>query len=121
MYNARNLVGRRVVEILVSLKRRSRGIAYGTFVSRDAEEFTFYDVDRKIEVKLGYVDLRKIKDGYARERSIAEDQMDRVTPQPERSAGRHTQRGEQLHSCSLLSLSTCSSLVTLNTPWALFA
>jgi hypothetical protein len=37
---------------------------FGDFLSRDAEGFTFYDVDRKTEVSFKYADVRKIKDGY---------------------------------------------------------
>jgi hypothetical protein len=37
---------------------------YGTFLRNDAERFTFYDIDRKVETTLQYVEVRKIKDGY---------------------------------------------------------
>lgn len=51
---------------------------YGNFVSRDAEEFTFYDVDRKTEVTLKYVDVRKIKDGYGGYNSVRGRHTDRT-------------------------------------------
>lgn len=50
---------------------------YGNFVSRDAEKFTFYDVDRKTEVTLKYADVRKIKDGYGGYNSVRGRHTDR--------------------------------------------
>ncbi len=37
---------------------------FGAFSSREANGFTFYDVDRKTEVSFRYEDVRKVKDGY---------------------------------------------------------
>ena len=37
---------------------------FGTFLRNDEEEFTFYDVDRKMDVTLRYEAVKKIKDGY---------------------------------------------------------
>ncbi|MGA9670631.1 MAG: hypothetical protein WBQ94_15580 [Terracidiphilus sp.] len=51
---------------------------YGNFISSDAEEFTFYDVDRKAEVTLKYADVRKIKDGYGGYNSIRGRHTDRT-------------------------------------------
>lgn len=51
---------------------------YGNFVSSDAEEFTFYDVDRKTEVTFKYADVRKIKDGYGGYNSIRGRHTDRT-------------------------------------------
>jgi hypothetical protein len=38
--------------------------AFGEFLSRDAEGFTFRDIDQKTDVTLKFVDVRKVKDGY---------------------------------------------------------
>ena len=51
---------------------------YGNFVSSNAEEFTFYDVDRKAEVTLKYAEVRKIKDGYGGYNSIRGRHTDRT-------------------------------------------
>jgi hypothetical protein len=51
---------------------------YGNFVSGNAEGFTFYDVDRKIEVTLKYADVRKIKDGYGGYNSLRGRHTDRT-------------------------------------------
>ncbi len=48
----------------ISVVRIHADEEFGTFVSRDAETFTFYDIDRKAEVTLRYVEVKKIKDGY---------------------------------------------------------
>jgi hypothetical protein len=50
---------------------------YGDFVSSAAEEFTFYDVDRKSEVTLKYTQVQKIKDGYGGYNSIRKRHTDR--------------------------------------------
>lgn len=34
------------------------------FVSGNGESFSFYDVDRKMDVSLRYEDVKKVKDGY---------------------------------------------------------
>ncbi len=52
--------------------------AYGNFVSSDAEEFTFYDVDRKTEVTLKYADVQKIKEGYGGYNSVRGRHTDRT-------------------------------------------
>ena len=51
---------------------------YGNFLSSDAEEFAFYDVDRKTEVTLKYADVRKIKDGYGGYNSVRGRHTDRT-------------------------------------------
>jgi len=43
---------------------------FGTFVSSDRTEFTFYDIDRKTNVTVRFSDVRKIKDGYGGYNSI---------------------------------------------------
>ena len=51
---------------------------YGNFVSGNAEGFTFYDVDLKMEVTLQYADVRKIKDGYGGYNSLRGRHTDRT-------------------------------------------
>jgi hypothetical protein len=48
----------------ISVVRIHADEEFGTFVSSDKEAFTFYDIDRKAEVTLRYVEVKKIKDGY---------------------------------------------------------
>lgn len=51
---------------------------YGNFVSRDADSFTFCDVDLKSEVTLKYVDVRKVKNGYGGYNTIQKRHTDRT-------------------------------------------
>jgi hypothetical protein len=54
------------------------GEGFGNFVSRDAEKFTFYDVDRKVDVTFRYDNIRKIKDGYGGYNSVQRRHTDRT-------------------------------------------
>lgn len=38
--------------------------AYGRFVSSTPQDFTFLDVDRKMNATIGYEQVRKVKDGF---------------------------------------------------------
>jgi hypothetical protein len=49
---------------------------YGNFMSSDQEGFTFYDVDRKADVTLKYIDVRKIRDGYGGYNSFGKKHTD---------------------------------------------
>lgn len=51
---------------------------YGRFVSSNQEGFTFYDVDRKAEVTLKYVEVRKIKNGYGGYNAFQQRHTDRT-------------------------------------------
>jgi hypothetical protein len=37
---------------------------FGKFLSSDQESFTFHDIDRKIDVRLKYEAVKKVKNGY---------------------------------------------------------
>jgi hypothetical protein len=54
----------------ISVVRVQAEEEFGNFVSSDQEGFTFYDVDRKTDVTLKYVDVLKIKDGYGGYNSV---------------------------------------------------
>jgi hypothetical protein len=43
---------------------------YGRFVSSDEQGFTFYDVDRKTNVTMRYLDVKKVKEGYGGYNSV---------------------------------------------------
>lgn len=51
---------------------------YGNFLSSSAEELTFYDVDRKTEVTLKYIEIQKIKNGYGGYNSMSGRHTDRT-------------------------------------------
>jgi len=51
---------------------------YGNFVSNDQEGFTFYDVDRKVNVTLKYADVKKIKNGYGGYNALGQRHTDRT-------------------------------------------
>lgn len=59
------------------IPRRSRE-EYGNFVSKNADSFTFYDIDLKSEVTFKYVDVRKVKNGYGGCNSIQKRHTDRT-------------------------------------------
>lgn len=61
----------------ISVIRVGADEEFGTFVSNDEEGFTFYDVDRKTEVKLKYGTVKKIKDGYGGYNSFVHRHVDR--------------------------------------------
>jgi hypothetical protein len=37
---------------------------FGSFLSRDKDSFTFYDIDRKLNITYRYVEVRKVSNGY---------------------------------------------------------
>lgn len=51
---------------------------FGNFVSRDADSFTFYDIDLKSDVTFKYVDVRKVKNGYGGYNTIQKRHTDRT-------------------------------------------
>lgn len=61
----------------ISVVRLYKDEEFGTFISNNAEEFTFYDVDRKAEVTLKYAEVKRIKEGYGGYNSVAGRHVDR--------------------------------------------
>jgi hypothetical protein len=51
---------------------------YGNFLSSDQEGFTFYDVDRQVNVTLKYADVKKIKNGYGGYNALRQRHTDRT-------------------------------------------
>ena len=51
---------------------------FGNFISSGPQSFTFYDIDRKIDVTLNYAAVRKIKDGYGGYNSVRRRHTDRT-------------------------------------------
>jgi hypothetical protein len=49
---------------------------FGSFLSDDPQQFTFYDIDQKRNVSLRYEDVRKVKDGYGGYNPLARKHTD---------------------------------------------
>jgi hypothetical protein len=62
----------------ISVVRLHAEEEYGTFQSSDANEFTFYDIDRKSTVTLTFEEVKKVKDGYGGYNSLNRRHTDRT-------------------------------------------
>ena len=51
---------------------------YGIFESSRPENFTFHDVDQKVDVTLTYAEVKKVKDGYGGYNSVSQKHTDRT-------------------------------------------
>jgi len=61
----------------ISVIRRGAPEEYGTFVSAEADSFSFYDVDSKQQIQLKFEDVRKVKNGYGGYNSLRQHHVDR--------------------------------------------
>jgi hypothetical protein len=52
--------------------------AFGEYLSNNQDEFTFHDVDSKIDLTLKYSEVRKVKNGYGGFNHVAGRHVDRT-------------------------------------------
>jgi hypothetical protein len=62
----------------ISVVRVNAPEQFGTFISKNEDGVTFYDVDLKAPVTLAYAEIRKIKDGYGGYNTIQHRHTDRT-------------------------------------------
>jgi len=78
MNAARRIVTALAPHARISVVRIQAPEEYGEFLSSNRDGFTFFDVDRKIDVTLTYEEVRKVKRGYGGYNWLSHTHTDRT-------------------------------------------